>query len=54
MLPEMNTLQGYMLYSFIVYCFILFISWLAEPVVEKTREERDKFLYESRQGRAMR
>ena len=37
-LPELNTLTGFMFYSFICYTFVLFCGWLMNPAVDATLE----------------
>jgi len=35
-LPDFNTLTGFFLYSSVVYGFILFMGWLAQPTLEES------------------
>ena len=39
LLPEINTVQGYLLYSFLAYLFILFMGWLANPTAERLKDD---------------
>ena len=39
MVPEINTVQGYLFYSLIAYLFIMFMGFLTNPTVEKIQDD---------------
>jgi len=54
MLPEINTVQGYLLYSFLAYLFILFMGWLANPTAERLKDDYINSTKNMNQGLKMR
>ena len=34
-MPSVNTVPGFILYSFITYLFVLLMGWLLNPTVDK-------------------
>ena len=39
LLPDFNTISGFIFYSLSVYAFILFMGWMAQPQLEEGMEE---------------
>ena len=41
-MPEINTIQGFIFYTFVTYLFTLFYGWLTNPTLEKMRDDVEK------------
>ena len=41
-LPAINSLSGFIMYSFVTYLFILIVGWLVNPTMEKWEKEDTK------------
>lgn len=41
-LPEITSLEGLFLYSFVVYLFALFYAWMMGPTLEAMKGDLDK------------
>ena len=54
MLPEINSVYGYLFYSFCAYVLVMFLGWLANPTTEKIREDYVSSTRNLQQGRKMR
>ena len=54
MLPAINTMSGFFLYSFLTYLFILFMGWLLNPSMEQMKEDDIKANKERDKGAKMR
>ena len=54
LLPEVNTLEGFFVYSFLTYLFILFTGWLLNPTVDKIIHDDIKSQRLQRKGDKMR
>ena len=41
-MPDLNTLPGFLFYSFLCYLMVLFVGWLLNPAVDETLEAAAK------------
>ena len=41
-MPDLNTLTGFLFYSFLCYLMVLFVGWLLNPAVDETLEAAAK------------
>jgi len=38
-MPDFNTIPGFFFYSLSVYSFVIFLSWLAQPMLDESVKE---------------
>ena len=54
LLPDLNSLPGFFVYSFLIYLFVLFMGWLLNPTVDRIIEQEEKAAKEKDKGLKMR
>ncbi len=42
LLPEINSVSGYIFYTFSCYLIVTFLGWLANPTVDKMRQDYEE------------
>ena len=53
-MPQVNTLPGFFLYSFLTYMFVVFSGWLLNPTMDKILEDDEKSRENRDKGKKMR
>lgn len=53
-MPDLNTLPGFFVYSFLIYLIVVFLGWLLNPTVDRIIEQEEQAARERDKGRKMR
>jgi len=54
LIPDFNTLPGFLFYTLLVYGVILLMGWLAAPTLEESYQEELRKSTVAKKGKAMR